>query len=345
VAVGHTIDDHIETVLMHLIRGAGTRGLRGLQPSGVWRSPEHSLIIVRPLLEVRRGETVEYCRSHQLAPRIDASNLSLSPLRNRIRHQLLPLLRGYNPRVDDALLRTAGIAGDDLAFLDSEVASLWGEVALKQEDTVVLDKKRFCQLPVALQRHLLRVAIERLLGNIKDIGACHIEQVIASLTRPAGKRIILPGGLVFSIEYDRYLLGQDPAALSSFPALDAEYSLKLPGKTLLPGWRVEAATINREQMVENDSGFVAYLDLDKTGDKLTVRPRQPADRFQPLGMSQLKKLGEFMIDAKIPYSWRQRIPIVCSPRQILWVVGWRIDERVKVSGATRRILSLKFERD
>ncbi|MFC2025429.1 tRNA lysidine(34) synthetase TilS, partial [Chloroflexota bacterium] len=99
VAVGHTTDDHIETILMHLIRGTGTKGLRGLQPSSLWRASESSLTIIRPLLRISRKETADYCHHYQLMPRIDASNLSLSPLRNRIRLQLLPLLQSYNPRV------------------------------------------------------------------------------------------------------------------------------------------------------------------------------------------------------------------------------------------------------
>ena len=90
--------------------------------------------------------------------------------------------------------------------------------------------------------------------------------------------------------------------------------------------------------------FTAYFDFAQTGDKLVVRSRQPGDRFQPLGMGQPKKLGEFMIDAKIPSAWRQQVPIVCSPEHILWVVGWRIDERVKVTEETKQILSLSFER-
>jgi tRNA(Ile)-lysidine synthase len=277
-------------------------------------------------------------------PRIDASNLSLSPLRNRIRHQLLPLLQSYNPQVAEALLRTARIADDDLAFLDTEIARLWGEIAQKQENTIILDKEKLLNLPPALQRHLLRTSIEKLLGNLKDIEARHIEEIMDALTKPAGKRISLPGGLNFSIEYNRYLLGSDPAALSPFPSLEAEFSLKLPGETLLPGWCVEATIINREQMTEKDADFTAYFDLDKTGDKLVVRPRQRGDRFQPLGMSQPKKLGEFMIDSKIPSAWRQRVPIVCSTEHILWVVGWRIDERAKVTENTRQILCLKFER-
>ena len=135
-AVGHTADDHIETILMHLIRGTGTRGLRGLQPNTMWQSGQNSLTIIRPLLEVSRQETTDYCHHHQLIPRIDASNQSLSPLRNRIRHQLQPLLQSYNPRVAEALLRTARIAADDLAYLDKEITRLWDEVAQKQENAL-----------------------------------------------------------------------------------------------------------------------------------------------------------------------------------------------------------------
>ncbi|GAI83966.1 unnamed protein product, partial [marine sediment metagenome] len=90
--------------------------------------------------------------------------------------------------------------------------------------------------------------------------------------------------------------------------------------------------------------FTAYFDMDKAGDKLLVRSRKPGDKFQPLGMSQPKKLNEFMIDAKIPHSWRQRIPIICSPEHILWVVGWRIDDRVKVTEDTKQVLRLEFKR-
>jgi len=343
-AVGHTVDDHIETILMHLIRGTGTRGLRGLQPSSRWQSPESSLTIIRPLLTVSREETDSYCRQHRLKSRLDASNLSLSPLRNRIRQQLLPLLQNYNPRVAEALLRTARIAAEDYDFLDKEVARLWGKIARERENTVILDKAKFLRLPAALQRHLLRAAIEKRLGNLKDIETRHIEGILSSLNKPAGKKISLPEGLIFTIEYDDFLLGTDPAALSPFPILAAGSALEIPGRMELAGWHVEATIIDRKQMKETDSGFIAYFDLAKTGSQLTARPRRPGDRFQPLGLGQPKKLNEFMIDSKIPHAWRQRVPIVSSPEHILWVVGWRIDERVKVTAETEKVLRLEFKR-
>ncbi|GAI19504.1 unnamed protein product, partial [marine sediment metagenome] len=193
-------------------------------------------------------------------PRIDASNLSLSPLRNRIRHQLLPLLESYNPRVTEALLRTARIADDDLAFLDKETTRLWGKIVQKQGNTITLDKEGVLELPPALKRYLLRRAIEDLLGNLKDIESRHIEEIMDALTKPAGKRLSLPSGLIFSIEYNRYLISSEPAALSPFPVLDSEFPLKIPGETVLPGWHIEATITSREQMTAKDEDFTAYFD-------------------------------------------------------------------------------------
>jgi tRNA(Ile)-lysidine synthase len=341
VAVGHTKDDHIETILMHLIRGAGTRGMRGLQPSTDWPSKDGKLIIIRPLLEVSHEETEGYCQKHRLAPRLDASNLSLSPLRNRIRRQLLPLLQGYNPGIAEALLRTGRIATEDIDFLDSETARRWAKIARQEGQTITLNRKRLDRLPPTLKRYLLRRGAERLLGSAKDIEMRHIEEMMALTGRPAGKRLNLPGGLIFAVGYDQYQLTTDINGLSPLPKLEGEIKLNIPGQTGFPGWRVEAAIIEPPEMAGKDD-FTAYLDLAKCGDRLTVRARKRGDRFQPLGLAGFKKLGEFMIDARIPQAWRDNIPIVCSSQQIVWVAGWRIDERVKVSPQTRRVLRLKF---
>jgi tRNA(Ile)-lysidine synthase len=343
-AAGHTKDDHIETILMHLIRGSGTRGLRGLQPSTLWQSGANGLTIIRPLLEISHEETEEYCRRHKLSPRLDASNLSLSPLRNRVRQQLRPLLESYNPAIAEALLRTGRITDDEISFFDEQVGRLWDEVIRQEGKTIILDKAAFEPLDPALKRYLLRAAVEKLLGSAKDIELRHIEEMLSLTTKPAGKRLDLPGGLTFSIEYDRYLLTPDLSTLSPLPELKGEFPLKIPGKTLLPGWRVEATIVEREDISQKDD-FTAYLDLAKSGEKLTVRARKKGDRFQPLGLAQPKKLGEFMIDAKIPQAWRGRIPLVCSGEQILWVVGWRLDERAKVGAETKRVLRLRFEVD
>jgi tRNA(Ile)-lysidine synthase len=349
VVVGHTRDDHIETVLMHLVRGTGIRGLQGLQPASRWRYSGGSLTVVRPLLLVTREETGTYCLRHQLMPRSDESNLSLSLLRNRIRLQLLTLLRSYNPRANEALLRMARIASDEVTFLNSEAARMWDQIVVRQDETVILDKAAFLDLPPALQRHLLRMVIEELLGDLRDIETRHIEEVLAALRKPAGKSLDLPSGLTFVTEYGQYRLGPQ-RVVSPFPVLENDFALRIPGETSASGWQVEATVMDRlaeeATMAEagRDDSLVARFDFDRVGENVLIRSRRPGDRFQPLGMEQPKKLGQFMIDARIPRAWRERVPVVCSATQILWVVGWRIDERVKVTEQTKRMLRLQFER-
>lgn len=344
VALGHTADDQVETVLMHLIRGTGISGLGGMKPVSLWRSTREGveIKIVRPLLGITREETESYCATHQLAPRRDTSNESPAYLRNRIRGELVPLLKSYNPNIRATLLRAARSAADDYAWLQQAASRVWAEVVRKEPGGLVLDTKAFALLHPALKRHLLRAVLEHLTGNLVDIEAVHIESMVETMAKPAGKMLNLPGGLVLSTGYGRAIIGPGERQ-GPFPALEGEHRLKVPGETLFSGWRVKAS-ISRQQPSKKAQGWSADLDLDLVGDELVVRNRRPGDRFQPLGMSQPKKLQDFMVDAKIPRAWRDRIPLVCSPDRILWVVGWRIDEQVKIASSTQRVLHLEFER-
>jgi tRNA(Ile)-lysidine synthase len=345
VAVGHTADDHVETVLMHLLRGSGTAGLRGLLPVSRRPSPAGILTVIRPLLVLTHDETVAYCRRRRLRPRTDSSNVSPDLLRNRIRRSLLPELKKYNPRVAAALRRTAAIATDDLAFIDEEVDSYWDNCVRLEKGAVIIDKKALLALPAALKRYLLRRAVEAALGSLKDIEAGHIEDILGALHKPSGRVIGLPSGLSFTIESDRYVLGANPLSLCPFPPLEGEIALNIPGTTHLPGWNITAAVLSPSAVEVNEAkdDFSAYFDFDRTGSDLSVRSRRPGDRFQPLGLSRRKKLNVFMIDARVPQSWRQRVPVVVSPQQIIWVVGYRIDDRVKVGRATLKVLRLDFK--
>ncbi|MCJ7515076.1 MAG: tRNA lysidine(34) synthetase TilS [Dehalococcoidia bacterium] len=344
VVTGHTCDDHIETILLHLLRGSGTTGLCGLQPRSAFPYPEKScrLELIRPLLKITRQETMGYCRRHRLTPRTDSSNESLSFLRNRVRLELLPLLRDYNPGIDRALLRLADIAGDDISFIEQQASLLWQDLVQKDGDVLYLDVNKMLTLPRALQRQVFRKAVKQLRGDLKDVEAEHIEAMIESLSKPAGKRFHLPDGLTLSTEYGRLVMTATPASVCPLPLIKGTASINIPGQTDLPGWRVTADVV--EKSVSRNNGLTASFDFDKVGKKLIVRRRRPGDRFQPLGMSQTKKLQDFMVDAKIPRSWRDRVPLVSSARQILWVVGWRMDDRVKVTEKTKKVLWLQFER-
>jgi tRNA(Ile)-lysidine synthase len=384
VAIGHTRDDQVETILMHILRGTGITGLCGLAPCSpmaydsqgmslraealsVAKGQRSNLLVIRPLLDITREETTSYCQEHQLAPRIDSSNLSPSFFRNRLRLQLLPLLRQYNPSVDQALLRLADIAKEDSTFIEQQTSGVWDEVARQENNTIYLDKKQIASLPIALQRHLLRAAVTKLAGDTRDIEASHIEAARSLLNKPASKRISLPHGFICQGGYNELVITRLPSVIASeakqsqlppcpFPPLPGEFPLKVPGKTVSPGWNVIASIVRERAASPSSRGvlspseetcqsnLVADFDFHKTGIELFVRQRRPGDRFQPLGMNMPKKLYEFMIDAKIPRSWRGRIPIVCSPQQIIWVVGWRIDDRVKTIEASKKILRLEFIR-
>ncbi|MGB6874380.1 MAG: tRNA lysidine(34) synthetase TilS [Dehalococcoidia bacterium] len=443
IAIGHTRDDQVETILMHILRGTGITGLCGLAPCSpmaydsqrmswpasppslrdsplslratcpprLGRRERSNLLVIRPLLDITREETTSYCQEHRLDPRIDSSNRSLSFFRNRLRLQLLPLLRQYNPSVDQALLRLADIAKEDNAFIEQQASELWNEVARQENNAIYLDKKQIASLPIALQRQLLRAAVTKLAGDTRDIEASHIEAARSLLNKPVGKRISLPHGFICQGGYDELVVAstakQSHLPPCPFPPLPGEFPLEVPGKTVFPGWKVIASIVGERvdeghcehlkgvwQSLEiasspsaprNDRGechsepfatchsdpersegeesnlaqgklreesrpaqgklceaISADFDLHKTGTELFVRQRRPGDRFQPLGMNIPKKLPEFMVDAKIPRSWRGHIPIVCSPQQIIWVAGWRIDDRVKVTEASKEILRLEF---
>jgi tRNA(Ile)-lysidine synthase len=384
IAIGHTRDDQVETILMHILRGTGITGLCGLAPCSpmaydsqrtslpaealsVAKGKRSNLLVIRPLLDITREETTSYCQEHQLEPRIDSSNLSPSFFRNRLRLHLLPLLRQYNPSIDQALLRLADIAKKDNAFIEQQASGLWDEVARQENNAIYLDKKQIAGLPIALQRQLLRVALTKLAGDARDIEASHIEAARSLLNKPASKRISLPHGLICHGGYDELVITRLPSVTARiakqsqlppcpFPPLSGEFPLKVLGKTVFPGWKVIASIVRERAASLSSQGalstsertyqgnLVAHFDLRKTGTALFVRQRRPGDRFQPLGMSMPKKLYEFMVDAKIPRSWRNHIPIVCSPQQIIWVVGWRIDDRVKTTEASQKILRLEFIR-
>ncbi len=300
--------------------------------------------MIRPLLEVRR-ETIEaYCLAHELSPRTDSSNLLPDQLRNRVRSQLIPLLRQYNPDFDVALLRLADSASADMAFIEKEIAKHWGSVALEQHDGVFIDKKGFSGLEPAIKRHLLRSAVHRLLGDLQDIEAVHIENLVEAMSKPAGKRLSLPRGLTFYVDYDHGVITSRETPLCPFPVLKGEYPLTIPGETEFDGWTVRSRILRRRPEAVRESRWRAYLDLDVAGMELTVRGRRRGDRFQPLGMKSLKKLQDFMVDARIPRSWRDNVPLVCSPRQILWVAGWRIDHRARVTKSTKKVLCLELQR-
>lgn len=354
VAVAHTADDQAETLLMHIIRGSGLAGLRGMQPLERLTIDNADLTLFRPLLSVSRAQTYAYCAALGLLPRHDETNLSVEHARNRIRLELLPLMERVNPAARDALMRLASNAAEDSAYIQEQANAVWREVARQSDSGVVaLDARALAQQHPAIQSRVLRRAVHAARGSADgiDIDRCHILAMRRMLTGPAGKTLSLPGGVLFAAGYGEARIGPADAvqaALGRLPAIEGEHPLAVPGETRVGGWRIMAAVrddaVSASAVGQCGDACAETLDLDRLGGELRLRARLPGDRFQPLGMAHSKKLQDFMVDERIPRETRDSVPLLVSSRGIACVVGWRIAHWARVRDDTRRWLRLRFSR-
>jgi tRNA(Ile)-lysidine synthase len=379
IAVGHNADDQVETVLMHFLRGTGLSGLRGMLPimnianlrlslediPAVSSQPAPELI--RPLLETPRVEIEAYCQTHNLTPRQDYSNQDTTLFRNRLRHELIPQLETYNPNIRQVLQRTAKVAAAEVEFLNEHVDQAWRfvikDISLDPSADsssiarVEIDLSNWLRLPLAMKRATLRRAVQTLRRSLRDVNFEHIETAIAVVEKGnTGAQATLPQGLMLTVGYDSFTItAQNTLAhpqKSNMPRLvkDEILPLKLPGTTPLPhtDWQLKAELLAdnnlNHQRVRQVVPWEVYLDADVVGEHAILRPRRPGDTFCPLGLAgHHKKVNEFMINEKIPADQRNHLPLLVANNQILWVCGYRPDERARLRSTTQRIFHLKFE--
>lgn len=365
IAVAHNADDQSETVLMHWLRGAGLAGLRGMLPAtrmsdlrlSVSAEEVEGVWLIRPLLEVPRVEIERYCREHGLTPRFDRSNLDTTLYRNKLRHELLPYLeREYKPRFREILRRSARVIRDDYDLLCSLRDRAWAQVVrAESEQAVTFDLAAWRQLHPALQRATLRRAVERLRRNLRDVSFVHVEAAMrVGLRGGVGARVTLPRGLMLIVGYDTLSVADaDMVQPPDFAALSVERAaLTVPGLTKLPdGLRVETQLLAVGELPpdweHNQDPWRAFLDADVVGERPALRRRRPGDRFCPLGMGgRHKRLSEFLINARVPARWRDAVPLLVRyDDEIMWVCGWRVDERARVRQDTTRVLAVRLWHD
>ena len=357
IALGHTADDQAESILMHIMRGSGLTGLRGMRPSGRQVIGETEVFLVRPLLELSRGDTTAYCRALNLKPRLDETNLSIELKRNWVRKEVMPLLEEFNPAIGRALVRLSRTAAEQIAHLDSEVDTVWHEVVRRVDSYFALERTAFSQLSGAVQTHLLRRAVALVKNGLDDLDRGHVDDMVRLMRGPSGRALDLPGGVRFFVRHGEGVIGDAATDLCDLPSLDGEHAVRVPGETPVCGWRV---TVNMEEPgvgaantsptmagteLTGADSFKARLSYDAVGSQLTIRARRPGDRFQPLGMSGRKKLQDFMVDAKIPRECRDRVPLVVAPAGIAWVTGSRIADWAKIRSTDQRVLEMRFVRE
>lgn len=346
IAVAHNADDQVETILMHWLRGAGLSGLRGMaykSEIGNQRSEVRSqkseirVDLIRPLLDVTRAEIEIYCLENNLQPRTDESNFDTTILRNRLRHEVIPYLETLNPNLRTVLRHSALAAADDYDYVRQNVLGIFDRMgrpigAASAPDGFVFDRKWFRALPVNLQRGVLREAVSRL-RRLKNIGFQPIEMARRVVAKDAGAEATLPQGLLLVVGYDDFTIGEH-LEMPDAPLLleHQEIVLKVGDEILLAesdwGVRVQPTTDSRQPTEK----WACVLDMNKISGKLVLRTRRAGERFAPKGMGgKHKSLHEFMIDEKIPRRLREFIPILADEEKILWVAGYRADERAAVT--------------
>jgi tRNA(Ile)-lysidine synthase len=347
IAVGHHADDNAEQILLNLLRGSGSLGISGIPPI---RGN-----IIRPLIGVTRDEILSYLTGYRLDYRLDPTNTDRRFMRNRIRHELVPLLRTrYNPGLTDALCRLGTVIHADNDWLDRLVEFIWSQVLIHEEsDRIVLSLDELHRQHPAACRRLIRRAVWRLKGNLRRLRYSHVDAVMDLIQSPHPGRLDLPDRIRISCRAERLVFEKSIQPLrvpdgSHGPIRQVEFIYRISendisGRPLHVKEADRLLALRRmEHSSDHDPGkegpHVAFFDWDRLSFPLTLRNPRPGDRFIPLGLGGTQKLSDFFINRKIDRRRRSRIPILVSGSDIVWVVGQQIADVAKITDSTRHLL-------
>jgi tRNA(Ile)-lysidine synthase len=343
LAVGHTRQDHIETILMRIIRGTGIRGLCGI--------PTRRGKIIRPLMNLSREDTHTYCQGMSIPSVIDSSNLDKRFFRNRIRLELIPhLIESYNPGLEDNLLRLAKNAGDVVKTIRIKTNPLVQKHLKKQSvNEWVLNFSKISPLDETSLFVLFSDIFAEELQCDMDFSRVHYEQITGLIknVRGSGKMLTLPG-LVLKREFENLIIIRQGSAVTVDENLKYKTSLIVPGITKAPGLMVRTEILDTPGGNEDrykSSGKTAFFALTQLKLPLVLRNPLAGDRMQPFGMSGKKKLSDIFIDKKIPGRERSRSLVVADAKEILWLVGVTTSESSRIDPQTERIVKISVERE
>jgi tRNA(Ile)-lysidine synthase len=342
VVTAHTMDDQAETVLLAMTRGAGLRGVSGMshvtERGDLTVNPNKSpLKVIRPLLQLRRSDTENYCIDRNVTPREDESNSDVAYARNRIRHRVFPELQQINPGVVEALSRLADIAETDIELIDELAERALLESALDGHGA--LSKSALAALSPALRSHVMRSAFARATGSTVDLDALSVTRAVeAALKRSTGS-VDLPNGARLLVDHDSItVVGSEGEAGCPYPRsiLETPFSQSLE---FAGGGRLAVSRVSPVPDLRSLNRWQAAVGSAALAEPLVVRSRLNGDRFHPLGMPGEMKLQDFLVNQHLPARWRDRVPLIVGSRGIAWVVGERIAEWAKVpDGATDALM-------
>ena len=337
IAMGHHLNDQAETVLLRLLRGSGPSGLAGIPPCRENK-------IIRPLIEITRGEIESYLEFKELTHMIDSSNLQSCYLRNKIRLELLPRLREYQPRIVELLGRTADIMRTDEAWLVAR-AEEWVDTfaEAKGEEEIEIPLSSFTILPEALKNRVIRYALKMTGGSLRRVSLRHVEAINQMAMGEKPQALVnLPNGIMAKKVYDRLVF----TGITHTPSEGFCYHLDGPGQFDLTALGRTIWLVEMDKAALHDlrvSRWCAFLNADHLSYPLMIRNVRPGDTFIPFGMNGHKKLKDFFMDLKLPSEARAKTPILCCRDIPVWVCGFRIDDRFKILPDTKKILKVTLD--
>lgn len=326
IAVGHNADDSVETLLINLIRGTGPAGLCGIPPV--------SGRVIRPLIECAREMILDYLEAAGVDFVVDPSNVDKRYLRNKLRLDVIPVLKSISASFMSQSLRTMSIVRGEEALMASLTEREFSGISVIGEYEVALDREKLMLMPKALRQRVIRYALTSLMGSKKDLGYRSIDLIMEE-TLGAGRDLELPGALRAVAEGTRLVLylAREPFTTVSFDRTGGV-------------GEIDAGTISVTIMSAAEARFppprgMVMVDAAKVAWPLSARPRRPGDRFVPLGMTGHKKVHDFLVDTRVARRKRDSIPILADCEKIVAVGNLRIDESVKVTSETRDVAIVK----
>jgi tRNA(Ile)-lysidine synthase len=329
VALAQHRDDAVETFLQRLMRGSGPRGLG--------RLASRRGIFIRPFLEIPRVDIDRYLHQEQIPFFTDTSNLDIRFLRNRIRHDLLPLLeKNYNPRVRQALAKAAEWLGEQNELLD-ELMKPYSNTIREEGSRILMMKKELSRCSDALKKQLLRMALQKADPHLRPDAA--LLQHLLRLLKKDGENLELPGFLMVKSVSDAivFVAKTGEAGFHEIDIPGAGSYFFPPGDSLL-------IFSMQQDFVFTDNPNVAYVDADRAAFPLRARNWKKGDRFHPLGMNGTQKLSDYWIDRKIPRRQRKSIPLIFKDDDLVWVAGHRLSHDFRISETTKRALKIELKK-
>ena len=346
IAIAHNENDNAETVLFHLIRGTGLRGLTGIKPS---RTVAPGIEIIRPLLQTTREEIEEYLHQRGRAYQTDATNLTDDYSRNKVRNQVLRYMKEeINDRVVEHIAGTANQLKEIEDFIKDCVNAAYDVYVETDSYGRVCIKESLQKEHIVLQKGIIRNVLEQLMTNgLKDLEARHLELILQMFDWQVNKKLCLPGGLTvirgyetiyFQNELARVSKEYNKSVLFAVPIQEpCEYYLEEIGKTL----KVEFREYEKSMIIPKNA-YTKWFDYDKINHTVLLRTRAAGDYIQVHASGGSKKLKDYFIDRKIAREERNQILLLADGSHIMWILGDRISEKYKVSSATKKILVISL---